>query len=144
MKQQMESKPAQALRKIARQFPEAEEGIACQGTAIECTTFKARNKAFLFVGVVEARLKLQESLVEAIKLAAKEPSRYQVGAHGWVKLTFGQDDSPPLELLARWIDESYRLLAPKNLAAMLPQRGVPKAEAAHVVKKRTRKKATSR
>jgi predicted DNA-binding protein (MmcQ/YjbR family) len=110
------------LRKLALKYPEAEEGIACKGTAIECTTFKARGKAFLFLARTNLRLKLGESLAEATALAAKEPGRYEVGAHGWIKVTLG-DDRLPMELLTRWIDESYRLLAPKQFVAMLAERG---------------------
>ena len=65
-----------ALRTLALQYPECEEGIACKGTAIECTTFKARSKAFLFVARADVRIKLRESLPEAAKLAVKEPGRY--------------------------------------------------------------------
>lgn len=124
----------EALRKIALRFPEVEEGIACKGTALECTTFKARKKAFLFISVANARVKLQESLAEAAKLAAKEPGRYKVGAHGWAEVKFTNDEPPPLELLERWIDESYRLLAPKQLVAMLSERG-----ASPVVKSKPKK-----
>ena len=103
-----------ALRRIALRYPEVEEGIACKGTALECATFKARTKAFLFVGQSEARVKLHESLTEAAALAAQEPGLYQVGGHGWVKVTF-DGKSFPLDVMERWIDESYRLLAPKSL-----------------------------
>ncbi|MCI0637696.1 MAG: MmcQ/YjbR family DNA-binding protein [Gemmataceae bacterium] len=113
----------QALRKIALAYPEAEEGIACKGTALECATFKARNKTFLFLGAADLRVKLSESLSEAVKLQAKEPNRYKVGAHGWVAVVFGSDKSTPIDVLERWIDESYRLLVPKQLVALLPQCG---------------------
>ena len=111
-----------ALRTLALQYPECEEGIACKGTAIECTTFKARSKAFLFVARADVRIKLRESLPEAAKLAVKEPGRYTVGTSGWVKVTFSGDEPLPLDILTRWIDESYRLLAPKKLLALLPER----------------------
>ena len=113
----------EALRVIALRYPEAEEGIACRGTSLECSTFKARKKAFLFIGAANVRVKLQDSLAEAAKLAAKEPDRYKVGAHGWVEVKFTSDEPPPLEVLERWIDESYRLLVPKQLAETLPERG---------------------
>src|SRR5262245_32407399 len=102
----------QALRTIALRYPETEEGVACKGTAIECTTFKAGNKAFLFVGAKEIRLKLQASLAEANKLAAKDPDRYKTGAHGWVAISTGDGQAVDLNLLERWVDESYRLLVP--------------------------------
>ncbi len=101
-----------ALRTLAMKYPEAEEGVACKGTALECATFKTRNKTFLFVGGANLRVKLKESLAEAAKLAKAESGRYKVGANGWVEVKFSKDEPPPLDVLERWIGESYRLLAP--------------------------------
>lgn len=114
-----------ALRAFAASYPEANEGIACEGTALEKSTFKARNKSFLFLGRKDLMVKLGDSLPEASALAAKEPGRYKVGAPGWVTVTFGEEDALPLDLLERWIDESYRLLAPKGLLAILADRKTP-------------------
>ncbi len=100
----------QALRKIAMRHPETSEGIACAGTSLESRTIKAGSKAFLFLRATEIRLKLEESLAEAKRIAKKDPKRFQVGAGGWVKAVLS-DGGPPLELLKRWIDESYRLMA---------------------------------
>jgi hypothetical protein len=106
-----------ALRKIALGLPETEAGIACKGTAVECATVMVRNKAFLFLGKKEIRLKLDESLDEAGKLAAEEPEVYKVGAKGWISITVAGIESAPAGVLDRWIGESYRLFAPKKLAA---------------------------
>jgi hypothetical protein len=100
-----------ALRTLALKYSDCEEGVACKGTAIECSTFKVGGKAFLFLGRADLRVKLSDSLPEAEKLAAREPGRVTVGAHGWVKVTFSADEPPPLDVLGRWIDESYRLMA---------------------------------
>jgi YjbR len=129
-----------ALLKLALRYPEAQEGIACEGTAAEKRTAKARNKAFLFVGPANAMVKLRESLAEAAELALKEPDRYKVGALGWVTVTFGRDGSPPLDVLERWIDESYRLLMPRQLVALLPQRGLPTGDGTETVQTKTSKK----
>jgi hypothetical protein len=110
-----------ALHEIALNLPEACKGVACAGTAVECPTVTVGNKAFLFLGKKEVRLKLSDSIGEATKLAAKAPSRYEVGLHGWVKLTIRDDAPPPLDLLERWIGESYRLFAPKKLQAEQPE-----------------------
>ena len=131
-----------ALRQLALQYPEAEEGIACKGTAIECSTFKARDKAFLFVGAGVIRLKLHASLPEATKLAAKEPSRYKVGANGWIAVTVSDNLPPPLDVMVRWIDESYRLLAPKQLTAPLPDRGLARRTPRSPAKKLANSSAT--
>ncbi|MSU77670.1 MAG: MmcQ/YjbR family DNA-binding protein [Gemmataceae bacterium] len=103
----------QSLRDAALRYPETSEGIACEGTALERRTIKVRNKAFLFLGANDAMLKLSESVAEATDLATKEPGRCKVGAHGWVTVTF-QADNAEMERLLRWIDESYRLFAPKS------------------------------
>jgi len=78
---------------------------------IRDSTVKARNKAFLFLTIGHARLKLRESLPEATKLAQKKPDQLQVGAGGWVKASLSADGSTPLDVLERWIGESYRLMA---------------------------------
>jgi hypothetical protein len=101
----------QALRQAALRYPGTEEGVACEGTPVESRTVKARNKAFLFLTVGHARLKLRESLPEATKLAQKRPDQLQVGSGGWVKATLNGDGSTPIDVLERWIGESYRLMA---------------------------------
>jgi hypothetical protein len=106
--------PMKALRSFALRYPQAEEGIACQGTALEKHTVKSGGKAFLFVGPTDAMVKLRDSLPDAAALAAKEPARYKVGANGWVKVTFAGPTPLPMATLEAWIDESYRLLAGKG------------------------------
>ena len=107
----------QALRKLALRYPGTEEGVACEGTPIESRTVKARNKAFLFLTVGHARFKLRESLPEAAKLAKKTPDQLQVGSGGWVKASLGADGSTPVDVLERWVGESYRLMAGPVVAA---------------------------
>lgn len=113
------SSPLQELRRVALSYPETEEGIVCTRSA-----FKARNKAFVFMGSDEktynVMLKLRGSLAEAATLAAKMPEHFAVGGHDWVTVTLDLNESPPPGLLERWIDESFRLLIPKSLVALLP------------------------
>jgi hypothetical protein len=128
-----EDRLRQAMRAIALRYPEAEEGIACEGTAVEKRTIKARNKAFLFLGSADAMLKLGNSQPEAVALA----NSCKIGAHGWVTLQL--DGKWSEELLARWIDESYRLLAPRPLVAQLDGAAVEKTpKKVPAKKKRTR------
>ena len=96
----------QALRKAALEYEDVEEGVACAGTAIECATFKVKKKAFLFVNQNNARLRLTKSRAEAARLAKTEPQRYVVGSQGWAKIFLAKP--PALELMLRWLDESYR------------------------------------
>jgi hypothetical protein len=106
------------LRRFALGYPEAREGLSCAGTALEKRTVNARTKAFLFLGQADVMVKLGASLPEAAELAAREPGRYKVGVHGWVTVVLGEGE-PPLALLERWVDESYRLVAGKQLVARL-------------------------
>ena len=124
-------------------YPEVAEEIVCEKAA-----FKARGKGFLFLGsddsFCNALLKLGASLPEAARLAAGMPSCYKVGGHNWVTATFRHDRAPPRGLMERWIDESYRLLAPKQLVALLPERAQPAADKAKAAKRKAPKKKTAR
>jgi predicted DNA-binding protein (MmcQ/YjbR family) len=108
------SEPVQVLRELALRYPEAQEGISCAGTPLEKRTVTARNKAFLFLGKADAMVKLRDSLADVARLAAKEPGRYKAGAHGWVTVMFSDGAAPPLDLLEKWIDESYRAVVAKK------------------------------
>ncbi|HXU60385.1 MAG TPA: MmcQ/YjbR family DNA-binding protein, partial [Polyangia bacterium] len=48
-----------------------------------------------------------------------KPTAYGMGKSGWVTVTLGPAESPPIALLKEWIDESYRAVAPKKLVAAL-------------------------
>jgi predicted DNA-binding protein (MmcQ/YjbR family) len=98
--------PGKALRQAALRHPETEEGVACEGTPLEKRTVKVKGKAFLFLGATDAMVKLDASRAEAKRLGLK------VGSGGWVKVTF--DGATKVETLKKWIDESYRLMAPKR------------------------------
>jgi hypothetical protein len=134
-----ESKHVQRLRAIALNYPEVEEGTSCNKLA-----FKARNKAFLFVGMDDTSynlmLKLSASLPDAVDLQANMPDRFSVGVHGWVTMKFGHDESPPPDLMEKWIDESFRLLAPKQLVAMLAESGSPREDSKGSGNKKAKRK----
>jgi predicted DNA-binding protein (MmcQ/YjbR family) len=108
-----------SLREAALKFPGTEEGVACEGTALEKRTVKVRGKAFLFLGPKDLMLKLVTSLDEVNAMAANEPARYKVGAHGWVTITHDDVATLPHAVIVNWIQESYRLAAPKKLAEMI-------------------------
>ena len=48
-----------------------------------------------------------------------KPTGYNLGKSGWVTASFGAKAKPPLDVLEAWLDESYRAVAPKKLAAAL-------------------------
>lgn len=103
------------LRSVALALPETSEGTSCVNRA-----FKVGKKNFLFVGERKDHLyvmvKLDGSFEKA--RALKDP-RVDVGKIGWVTLRFPEDDALDRKLLADWVVESYRSLAPKTLVRKL-------------------------
>jgi hypothetical protein len=91
-------------------LPDTEAGIACKGTAAERATIKVNGKAFLFLGSADAMLKLQDSVRESEQFAAQLPAHCKPGKGGWTSLKFG-DAAVPLDVLKRWVSESYQLFA---------------------------------
>ena len=85
---------SETIRRIALGYPETVEGSSCVNRA-----FKAGGKNFVFLGekgdVCKMRLKLEDG--------------------GWTLLEFSPDEPPSVSELERWIDESFRLLAPKRV-----------------------------
>lgn len=109
---------SERLRTQALELPEVEEGSSCVNRA-----FKAGGKNFAFVGERRGdctlRLKLSDALPEVELLAETQPERFQVGRGGWTLVVFPPDDPPSADQTARWITDSYRLLAPKRLSREL-------------------------
>jgi hypothetical protein len=57
----------------------------------------------------------------ALSLPFASPTGYGLGKSGWVTARFAAKDKPPLEMLRKWIEESYRAVAPKELVKLLDQ-----------------------
>ena len=116
-KKSAKGKGAEAWRAAALSYPETVEVDSCNKKA-----FKARDKSFLFLGVRDTdyniMVRLGDSRGEAEKMAAKDPDNISVGPH-WITATFASTQALPAGLIRRWIDESWRLLAPKKLVASL-------------------------
>ena len=106
------------IRQIAESFPEVSVGTVCNKDA-----YKARNKNFLFLWANDTeyklKLKLGDNLPEAQQRAQAEPDYYSIGSSGWVDIEMPLKKSPPKAILRRWIEESFRLNAPKKLVAEL-------------------------
>ncbi len=123
----------EALRHLALAYPEATE----EHPWGECA-YKVKKKVFLFASLSDAGLalsvKLPHGAQEALLLPFTEPTGYGLGKHGWVSARFPLGERPPLPIIAGWIEESYRAVAPKKLVAQLD---VPDQKAAS----KTRKKA---
>jgi predicted DNA-binding protein (MmcQ/YjbR family) len=84
------------------------------------TVAKVGKKIFAFVGAEAITVKLVESHEHALSVDGAEPTGYGLGKAGWVTVPVAgiADD-----VLHDWIEESYRIVAPKRLVAELDQRG---------------------
>ncbi len=107
-----------ALRSHGLAFPEASEDHPWGHSAL-----KVRAKTFSWLNREEAEfsitVKLPVSRDFALVFDFTEPTGYGLGRSGWVTARFGPADEPDLDLLKRWLAESYRAVAPKKLAALL-------------------------
>lgn len=87
---------------------------------------KVNKKIFVFIGTADSpdsgmTVKLKDSHEQALSVSGAAPSGYGLGRAGWVNVPF-RDTGPPLNVLKDWVDESYRLVAPKRLIAELDAR----------------------
>jgi predicted DNA-binding protein (MmcQ/YjbR family) len=111
--------PAEAaLREHALSYPETHEDFPWGERVV-----KVKGKVFLFLGkhenVLRLSVKLPGSATLALGLPFASPTAYGLGKSGWVTARFAAREKPPVELLKRWIDESYRAVAPKRLSGSL-------------------------
>ena len=94
----------------------------------EDTVAKVRKKIFAFIGTgggASLGVKLPRSAPFALSLACATPMAYGLGKHGWVTVQLDAPDTPSLDVLKEWIEESYCALAPKTLARQLIVAGAP-------------------
>jgi len=108
-----------ALRAHGLAFPEAVEDFPWGHTAL-----KVRGK--IFVSLVEENgfgmtVKLPVSRDFALVFDFAAPAGYGLGRSGWISCRFAAGEQADLDLLRRWIGESYRAVAPKTLAALVPE-----------------------
>jgi predicted DNA-binding protein (MmcQ/YjbR family) len=116
-----------ALRAVALGYPETIEEFPWGERVI-----KVRGKVFLFLGhghgpgqgtcALSLSVKLPETGTMALLLPFVEPTGYGLGKSGWITAQFPSAAEVPVDLIADWIDERYRAVAPKSLVAQLPGR----------------------
>ncbi|MFF4250117.1 MmcQ/YjbR family DNA-binding protein [Streptomyces sp. NPDC001663] len=88
---------------------------------------KVNRKVFVFLGVddgtyplgVTVKLKGEEAHAHALTAPGAEPAGYGLGKAGWVRIPLEETGAPAAELLCDWVEESYRVIAPKRLIAEL-------------------------
>ncbi len=113
-----ESKAELALREYGLSFPEVTEEFPWGHR-----TLKVKKKAFVFMGNDESgfglSVKLPESGQAALSLPFTEPTGYGLGKSGWVSAKFPPKAKIPVDLLEKWLLESYCAVAPKKLASQV-------------------------
>lgn len=113
----------ESLRQQALAYPGAWEDHPWGETVV-----KVGKKVFVFLGkghepgTAGLSVKLPASAADALELPFAEPTGYGLGKSGWVSFRFGPGDRPPMEALRRWLEESYRAVAPKKLVKALDAR----------------------
>ncbi len=82
---------------------------------------KVRGKIFVFLGGTSPSItvKLVESHPHAMSVEGASPTGYGLGKAGWVTVPVSALDH---ETLCDWVEESYRIVAPKRLVVELDAR----------------------
>lgn len=115
-----------------------EQGLAYPGTHTKAPwpghlDLAVKDKTFAYLSLDHEPLrigcKLPRSSELALTLPFAQPTPYGLGKSGWVTATFADADTPPLEMLKLWVEESYRAQAPKALLKQLDGGAAPKAVA---------------
>lgn len=105
---------AQALR-----YPEAAEDWPWGERVV-----KVRGKIFAFLefgpDTLSLTVKLPTSHDFALMFEDCAPTGYGLGRSGWVSCRLAPASALDTGLLAGWLDESYRAVAPKRLVKALP------------------------
>ena len=107
------------LRDHGLGFPEATEDFPWVHSAL-----KVRGKTFAWLSEDEAgiayctvKLPVSRDFAELFDFAS--PAGYGLGKSGWISCRFAPGEEPDVDLLKRWLAESYRAVAPKKLGALL-------------------------
>ena len=108
--------PRGKLADFALALPGAEEDFPWGDRVV-----KVRGKIFVFLGGTAPTItvKLVESHPHALSVEGAEPTGYGLGKAGWVTVPVA---GLPPATLRDWVEESYRIVAPKRLVAELDRR----------------------
>jgi predicted DNA-binding protein (MmcQ/YjbR family) len=123
-------KAAAAIRAFALGFPGAYEDFPWGERVV-----KAAKKVFVFLGRGDGSngfglsVKLPHSAADVLILPFAAPTGYGLARGGWVTLAFEVGEQIPVAMLKRWIEESYRAVAPKALVKQLDTGAAPLPEA---------------
>jgi predicted DNA-binding protein (MmcQ/YjbR family) len=105
--------PRARLAEFALELPDAQEDFPWGDRVV-----KVRGKIFVFLGGTAPAItvKLVESHAHAMSVEGAEPTGYGLGKAGWVTVPV---TGVAIDTLRDWVEESYRIVAPKRLVAEL-------------------------
>ncbi|THA27463.1 MmcQ/YjbR family DNA-binding protein [Streptomyces sp. RKND-216] len=114
------------MRDFALGLPGAAEEFPWEDDAV----VKVNKKIFVFLGSdgggyplgVTLKLRDPDLHEHALSFPGAAPAGYGLGRSGWVSVPLEEKGAPAAELLCEWTEESYRLIAPKKLVALLDSR----------------------
>jgi predicted DNA-binding protein (MmcQ/YjbR family) len=111
-----------ALREFALGLPGAYEDFPWGDGSVA----KVNKKIFCVLGVGDPKLyplgitvKIPALAGLVTSLEACELAGYGLGKSGWVAVAMAAPDCPDLDTLLEWVEDSYRLIAPKKLVKEL-------------------------
>ena len=109
------------VRAICLALPEAEERSFGGHTA---PAFRVREKLFVMTSEDGTSMTMKAPAGAQHVLVAPEPARFfvpkYVGPKGWIGVRLDLSEAPDWDEMAEMIAESYCLIAPKRLAALVP------------------------
>jgi len=109
-----------AVRRHALALPGAWEDFPWGESVV-----KVGKKVFVFLGRsgggLSLSVKLPSSGLMALDLPFTSPTGYGLARGGWVTAEFARGETPPVDLLCQWVEESYREVAPKTMVKALDE-----------------------
>lgn len=130
------------LRDFALALPGAHEDFPWGERVV-----KVGKKVFVFLGHegrgVRLSLKLPRSADEALGSEWAQPTGYGLGKSGWVTIDIPAGEEVDLPQLERYLEESYRAVAPKTMVKELDARATAAPSAPSAPKARRRSRSPS-
>jgi predicted DNA-binding protein (MmcQ/YjbR family) len=138
------TKATDALLRKLREFGLAYPGAHTKSPWPGHLDLAVKDKTFAYLSLegepLSISCKLPRTGSAAVMLPFAKPTEYGLGKSGWVTAQFSEGETPPVDLLKAWIDESYRAQAPKKLIASLAAATTSGAPEKHSVPEKVRRK----
>lgn len=129
------------IRSLCEKYPEWEKAFLFGDHEV----YRVKKKVYVWLGDGEKggtylSVKLKDTQGAALMLPFVKPASYGMAKYGWIGAEFPKGPIPQ-ELVAQWIEESYRHTAPKKL---LKQLAADRGEAPAAPMKAKKKKAPAK